>query len=99
MQFGLANNCRFRLADVDLAIRSPRDEQFRPGEKFRRAALVGFDMCVLMTNDAVEGLAKLRQRQRIRCGAVENKKYFAIDFEHFAHKLAHLCGPSIIAIG
>src|SRR6266704_2121686 len=97
MQFGLANNCRFRFADIDLAVRSPREEQFRPGEKFRRAALVGFDMCMLMTNDAMERLAKLRQRQRIRRGAVENKKYFAVDFEHFAHKLADLRGPSIIA--
>ena len=99
MQFGLAKDCRFRFVDVDLAVSSPRDEQFRSGEKFRRATLVGLDVCMLMANDAVEWLAKLRQRQRIRCGTIENKKYFAIDFEHLAHKVAGLSGPSIIAVG
>src|SRR5207302_10810496 len=55
MQFVLTCYDRFGLADVELAVRATNQKQLRSfSEKFRRAALVGLNMRVCMTDNALE---------------------------------------------
>ena len=55
MQFVLACDDRFGLADVDLAVRATNQKQLRSlSEKFRCPALVGLDMRIFMTDNALE---------------------------------------------
>ena len=55
MQFVLTSYDGFDLADLDLAIRATNQKQLRSfSEKFGRAALVGLNMRVFMTNNALE---------------------------------------------
>ena len=55
MQFVLACDYHFGLADVDLAVRATNQKQLRSlGEKFGRAALVSLNMRVFMTDNALE---------------------------------------------
>ena len=55
MQFVLSRDDRFSLANVDLPVRATNQKKLRSlGEKFRRAALVGLNVSVFMTNNALE---------------------------------------------
>src|ERR1700730_16121492 len=100
MQLGLPRDDRIRFADVDLAIRAANQQQLRSSrEKFRRAAFIGLNVRMLVADDAVERLAKLRQRECVGRGAIENKKYLAIRFKNLTHKIANTRGPSILAVG
>jgi hypothetical protein len=54
---------------------------------------------VLVTEDAVKGLAKLCQGERIGGRSVEDKENVTIDFEKVAHPIAQPPGPLIVAIG
>ena len=55
VQLILTHKQRFGLANIDLAVSAPDQEQFRSaGEKFRRAAFVGLNVSVLMADDAAK---------------------------------------------
>ena len=85
----LAQQRRLHFAQINLAVRAAGGNQLRSASiKFTRAAFVIFDVRVLMTDDAVKGLAKLCQGERIRGRSVEDKKNVAIDFEKLAHPVA-----------
>jgi hypothetical protein len=99
MQFRLPRDNFLGLLDVDLTVRASNREQLRSfREKLRRAALVGLDVRVFVTDDAVERLAKLRKGERIRGRAVEDKINRAIDLENFAHTFANSRCPAIVAV-
>src|SRR5437879_13468790 len=98
MQLGLPCDDRLRFADVDLAVRAADHEQLRSSrEKFRRAAFIGLDVRVLVANDAVERLAKLRQRECVGRGAIKDKKHLTVGFENLAHQITDARWPTIIA--
>src|SRR2546425_4239475 len=99
MQLGLARDDCVRLIDVDLPFGPANHEQlgaFR--EKFWRAAFVGLDVCMFMTNDAVKGLAKLSEGERIRGRTAKNKVNLAIGLEDFADTFADTRSPSVISV-
>ena len=55
MRLILARDYCFRLSDFDLAIGAANQEELRSFcEKFRRAAFVGLDMGMLVTDNAME---------------------------------------------
>src|SRR2546423_808895 len=96
----LAQQRRLHFAQIDLAVHAARRNQLRSASvKLASAALVIFDVRVFMTDDAVKGLAKLCQGERICGRSVEDKKNVAIDVEKLAHPIAEPPGPFIIAIG
>ena len=55
-------------------------------------------MGILMTDDAMKRLTKLRQRERIRRCSIEDKKNVAISFEELAYPIAQPPRPVIIAV-
>src|SRR5215813_1603939 len=56
-------------------------------------------MSVLMTDNAAKRLTHLRERQRIRRRAAENKISVAIGLKNFSDPIAHPRRPAILAIG
>jgi hypothetical protein len=55
VQVILTHQQRFGLANIDLPISAPDQEQFRSaGKKFRPAAFVGLNVGVLMTDNAAK---------------------------------------------
>src|SRR6266436_3920403 len=109
MQLGLPCDDRLRFANVDLvchwtdslprAVGAANQQQLRSSrEKFRRAAFIGLNVRLLVADDAVERLAKLRQRESVGRGAIENKKHLTVGLENLAHKIANTRGPSILAV-
>src|SRR5206468_9608623 len=59
---------------VDLSIGAANQKQFRSsGKKFARAAFVRLHVTMLVTDHALERFAQLRERQRVRRSAGENK--------------------------
>src|SRR6266571_6438154 len=100
MQLVLAGQQRFHLADVDLSIRAAEQKEFRSsGEKFRRTAFVGLKVSMLVADHALERLAQLRERQRVRCRAGENKINIAVGLEDFTDPIARARSPPVLAIG
>ena len=78
----LACQRRFHFAQINLALRAARGNQFGSARvKFARAAFVIVDVRVLMADDAVKRLAKLCQRQGVGRRPVKNEEDVAIDFE------------------
>src|SRR2546428_2506182 len=99
MQLVMAGEQRFCLADVNFAIGAADQKQFRSsGEKFRRAAFVGLNVGMLVTDHALERLAQLRERQRVRRRAGENKIDIAVGLEDFTDPIARLRSPPVLAI-
>src|SRR5438552_1654981 len=75
---------RFHFAQINLALRAARGDQFgSTGEKFARAAFVIVDVRMLVADDAVKRLAKLCQGQGIGRCSVEEEKDITVDFEKF----------------
>src|SRR5207244_10012575 len=100
MQLVMAGKQRFCLADVNFAIGAADQKQFRSsGEKFRRAAFVGLNVGMLVTDHALERLAQLRERQRVRRRAGENKINIAVGLEDFTDPIARARSPPVLAIG
>src|SRR5215831_15071222 len=63
MQLVLARDHGFHLSNVDFTISAADQKQLRSlGEKFRRAAFVGLKMGILVADNALKRLAKLRER-------------------------------------
>src|SRR6266581_4276011 len=83
MQLVMAGQQRFCVTNVDLTICAVDQKQFRSArEKFRRAAFVGLNVRTLVTDHALERFAQLRERQRVRCRAGENKINIAVALEN-----------------
>jgi hypothetical protein len=90
----------FRLANINFPVSASNQKQFRSsGKKLRRPAFVGLNMGALMADDTAKWLTHLRERQRIRRGAGENKINVAISFEDFTDPIAYLLCPPILAVG
>src|SRR5207248_7993163 len=68
-------------------------------EKFRRAAFVGLNVRMPVTDDALERFAQLRERQRVRHRAGKNKINIAVDFEDFTDAIAGARSPPVLAVG
>ena len=99
MQFGLARDYRFDFFEIDLAGGSSNQQQFgTAGEKFRRAAFVGLDVRLLVTNHAVKRLAKLGQGKGVGRGAVEDQIGLAISLEEVSNRFAQTPHPFIVTI-
>ena len=99
MQLVLACDHLFCLADVDLAIGAANQKQLRSfREKFRSATFVGLNVGILVTGNAVERLAKLRECQGVCCRAIENETDVAISLEDFTDAIAHARRPAIVAV-
>ena len=54
---------------------------------------------MLVTDDAVERLAQLRERERVRRRAGENKINIAVGLEGFTDPIARSRSPPVLAIG
>src|SRR5207248_9161877 len=54
---------------------------------------------MLMTDDAMERLAHLCQRQRVGRGASEDKINIAVGFENFTDPIADARSPAVLAVG
>jgi hypothetical protein len=100
MDFWLMRNHIARSVDVDLAVITSNEKQLRtPREKFRRTALIGLNVRMIVTNNALKGLAQLGERKRIRSSPVENQISVAIGFENIPHQFPNTTRPFVIAIG
>ena len=90
---------RFDRDGIKLPIWTLSNQHFRSvREKLRRAALIGFHMRNLRTNNRVITLAKRRQRKRIRRRAVENKKHLALRIEHLPNQIRRPRRKDIVTI-
>src|SRR5207247_8821264 len=99
MQLVLACDYLFCRADGDLAIGAANQKQLRSfREEFRRTTFVGLNVGILVTDNAVERFAKLRERQRVCRRAVGNEIDIAIGLADFADAIAHACRPAISAV-
>src|SRR6266480_5984685 len=54
---------------------------------------------MLVTNHAVESVAQLRERQRVRGCAGENKINIAVGLKDFTDSITHARSPAVLAIG
>src|SRR5437016_2934116 len=54
---------------------------------------------MLVTNHAVEWVAQLRERQRVRGCAGENKINIAVGLKDFTDSITHARSPAVLAIG
>src|SRR5437867_6226382 len=54
---------------------------------------------MLVTNHALERLAQLRKRQRVRPCAGENKINIAVGLKDFTDSIAHTRSPAVLAVG
>src|SRR5205823_12481687 len=54
---------------------------------------------MLVTNHAVESVAQLRERQRVRGCAGENKINIAVGLKDFRDSITHARSPAVLAIG
>src|SRR5437016_1253328 len=54
---------------------------------------------MLVTNHAVEWVAQLRERQRVRRCAGENKINIAVGLKDFTDSITHAHSPAVLAIG
>ena len=82
MHFRLTRNQRLRLVDVDLASVTANQKQLCAArKKFWSAAFISLNVGLLVTNNAMKRLAKLRQRERICGSPIENQISVAIGFE------------------
>ena len=52
-----------------------------------------------MTNDGMEGTAKLGQGKGVRRSPVEDEKCFAVGFKNLAHPIAYAVSPLVLAVG
>ena len=83
-------------ADAQVGTRDERPHNVR--EELGRAAFVGFDVGDFVAKNAMVGLAKGSQGERVGRGPVENEKDFALGFEDLANQVGRIFGPAVVAV-
>jgi len=86
--------------EIEFPIFARNSEEFAAsGKKFWRAAFVGVDVGAIMTDRALVWSAQLGERKRVRGGAVEDEKGFAVGLKNVAQLFLQLAGPTIGSVG
>src|SRR5204863_6447156 len=76
-----------------------RDQLRAAGKKFRRPTFVRLTVRALVANDAVIRTAQMRERERVRGGAVEDEKDLAVLLKNLADTRDDAPSPSVVAVG
>src|SRR3954469_10153254 len=91
---------RFRTLQRNLAgITIDRMQLRAAAEKLRRSAFIRLNVSEPVTNNAVEWLAELGQRECVRGGAIENQVNVTIAFEDLTNAITNLRRENVFAVG
>ena len=89
-----------RCREIEPAVFAPDGQQFgAPGKKLRRPTFVRLDVGALMTKDALERPAELREAEGIGRRTVEDDEGLAIGLKNFAHLCTDPFCPWVVTVG
>ena len=89
-----------RCREIESAVFAPYGRQFgTAGKKLRRPTFIRLDVGALMTKDALERPAELREAEGIGRGTVEDDEGPAIGLKNFAHLCTDPFCPWVVTVG